>query len=320
MKGTAWPPPDPHKPSNGGPSGMCVAYSADGISWEKPDLPVRPGTNMVRDRLFDGNTIWLDKREPDPSRRWKGAFVDEIEHYSAYTLEASPDGIHWERIVNRTGSIEDCSRVFFNPFRKQWVFSIKTGIAGLGRQRAYWERSDLFHGPGWGVGGWNPSEPHPPPGAAFPWPTVDFADDFDPLAPKLPSGQKMPRKDLSHPSYPQVYTVDAVPFESLMIGLFVIIECDDGGKGCDGLSDHEMEVFVAFSRDGFSWSRPPAPRAPLAAMNTTNTTNWNWVSPDRSKRSRSTGCCVPHIIDGALRSSSMCRPPPGASSRCRTRF
>ena len=54
---------------------MCVAYSNDGLSWTKPSLPVRPGTNMVRDRLFDGNTIWLDKSEPDPSRRYKGAFV-----------------------------------------------------------------------------------------------------------------------------------------------------------------------------------------------------------------------------------------------------
>ena len=62
-----------------------------------------------------------------------------------------------------------------------------------------------------------------------------------------------------------------------MVGLFVIIECDDGGKGCDQQSDHEMdEVFVAYSRDGFAWSRPPAPRTPLAAMNTTNTSNWNW--------------------------------------------
>ena len=36
------------------------------------------------------------------------------------------------------------------------------------------------------------------------------------------------------------------------------------------------EVFIAFSRDGFAWSRPPAPRSPLAAMNTSNTSNWNW--------------------------------------------
>jgi hypothetical protein len=75
VKGRPWPPPDPHKPSNGGPSGMCVAYSDDGRTFTKPSLPVRPGTNMVRDRLYDGNTVWLDKNEPDPSRRYKGAFV-----------------------------------------------------------------------------------------------------------------------------------------------------------------------------------------------------------------------------------------------------
>jgi hypothetical protein len=176
-------------------------------------------------------------------------FCDEDTHYAAYTLEASPDGVHWQRIVNKTGAIQDCSRVFYNPFRQVWAFSIKTGVAGFGRQRAYWERPDLFHGPGWGVGDWKPTMPHPPPGAPFPWPTIDFADDRDALAPHLPSGQKLPRRDLSHPSYPQVYTVDAVPYESLMVGLFVIIECDMGGEGCDQTSDHEMdEVFVAFSR------------------------------------------------------------------------
>ena len=212
-------------------------------------------------KLYDGNTIWLDKNEVDPSRRYKGAFVDEDNKYAAYTLEASPDGVHWQRIVNKTGPIQDCSRVFFNPFRKKWVFSIKTG-GSLGRQRAYWERDDLFHGPGWG-GSVVP----------FPWPTVDYDDAADPLAPQLPSGQKLP----GHQYYPQVYTVDAIAVESLMIGMFVIIECDDGGKGCDHMSDHEMdEVYVAFSRDGFSWSRPPAPRTPLAAMNTTHTSNWNW--------------------------------------------
>lgn len=140
VEGRPWPPPDPHKPSNGGPSGMCVAYSSDGRKFTKPSLPVRPGTNMVRDKLYDGNTIWLDKREPNPSRRYKGAFVDEDTHYAAYTLEASPDGVHWQRIVNKTGAIQDCSRIFYNPFRQVWAFSIKTGVAGFGRQRAYWER------------------------------------------------------------------------------------------------------------------------------------------------------------------------------------
>ena len=46
-------------------------------------------------------------------------------------------GVHWEVIVNRTqGTISDCSRVFYNPFREKWVFSIKTNIGyGVGRAR-----------------------------------------------------------------------------------------------------------------------------------------------------------------------------------------
>jgi hypothetical protein len=44
-------------------------------------------------------------------------------------------------------------------------------------------------------------------------------------------------------------------------GLFVGIECDMGGEGCDQMSDHEMdEVFVAFSRDGFAQNFAPVRR------------------------------------------------------------
>ena len=117
------------------------------------------------------------------------------------------------------------------------MFSIKTGtyscaegasstcllLKSLGRQRAYWERDDLFHGPEWG-GAVVPKHSTcvvPPAsdsagGAAcpFPWPTVDYDDASDPLAPQLPSGQKLP----GHQYYPQVYTVDAIAVESLMVG------------------------------------------------------------------------------------------------------
>jgi hypothetical protein len=44
-----------------GPSdtGTCVAYSKDGITWEKPLQDVVNGTNFVRRVAYDGNTVWL---------------------------------------------------------------------------------------------------------------------------------------------------------------------------------------------------------------------------------------------------------------------
>ena len=168
----------------------------------------------------------LDKNEANPAWRYKGAFVDAANHYSAYTLEASPDGVHWTPIVSKTASISDCSRIFYNPFRKTWAFSIKTVIESLGRQRAYWERPHFFHGPGWGAAGWSPTATHPPPGAAFPWPTVDFDDSSDPLAPRLLSGQKMPQDLLPtgqaayvH-TYPQVYYLRSLAMMQACIYLF----------------------------------------------------------------------------------------------------
>lgn len=116
-----------HAQSRSGPSdtGTCLAYSADGVHFTKPLQDVVPQTNFVRQVAFDGNTVWLDRTEQNASRRYKMADVDEAQGYAHYTLLASPDGVHWETVVNRTeGTISDCSRVFYNPFREKCVVFI----------------------------------------------------------------------------------------------------------------------------------------------------------------------------------------------------
>ena len=73
-----------------------------------------------------------------------------------------------------------------------------------------------------------------------------------------------------------------------MLFNIAILECDWGEQGFDtcprgrpGTSpyNHEMnENFVAFSRNGFDFSRPPAPRKAFAQLNASSATNWNaWV-------------------------------------------
>jgi hypothetical protein len=37
----------------------------------------------------------------DPAWRYKGAFIDDANHYGACALEASPDGVHWHRQQDR---------------------------------------------------------------------------------------------------------------------------------------------------------------------------------------------------------------------------
>ena len=86
----------------------------------------------------------------------------------------------------------------------------------------------------------------------------------------------------------ELYDLSGVAYESIMLFNIAILECDWGEQGFDtcprsrpGTSpyNHEMnENFVAFSRDGFHFSRPPAPRQAFAKLNASNATNWNaWV-------------------------------------------
>lgn len=206
-----------------------------------------------------GNTVWHDRGEKNASRRYKMADIDDANTggpnwYSHYTLLSSPDGVHWHTEINRTaGAVSDCSRVFYNPFRERWVFSIKTNIglcapyprgsacgpaqsSGIGRARGYWESPDLFDmnytrwkmngetgdsdKPGPGYGRWDD------PGEIYPWLWADVADDQDPET-------KHPRSPNNE--YAQLYTVDAVAYESVMVAFLSILECDNYGEGpCPG--------------------------------------------------------------------------------------
>ena len=96
--------------------------------------------------------MWLDADPSTPAdRKYAMAAVFSAQHYSAYSILYSSDGIHWNLALNRTGPIEDRSSVFLNPMRapRKWVFSIKSGPPGFGRSRSYWESDQLDTGAQW---------------------------------------------------------------------------------------------------------------------------------------------------------------------------
>lgn len=66
-------------PDNGG---LRTAYaeSKDGIRWEKPNLGIYGNTSVVENTNRDAATVWLDKMESDPSKRYK-----------MFMIEAKPD-------------------------------------------------------------------------------------------------------------------------------------------------------------------------------------------------------------------------------------
>ena len=201
------------------------ATSKDGLHWEKPVFDVRPGTNVVQKDWRDSSTTWLDLDERDPLRHYK---LFRIGSGWTYRLYFSGDGIHWGEPVATTVAHGDRSTVFYNPFRKVWVFSIRSD-SPFGRARRYFEHTDVLKAakyqkgePVWWVG----------------------ADKLDP-----------PRGDLK--VQPQLYNLDAVAYESLLLGLFSIWR----GQPADRAKFNE--VHVGFSRDGFHWDRPC--RRPLVA-------------------------------------------------------
>ena len=227
----------------------CYATSEDGIHWEKPQLDVVGGTNVVHTARRDSGTVWLDLEDNDPGRCYKMFLYD---FKGGLSIHFSPDGIHWSEIA-RTGPTGDRTTVFYNPFRKVWVFSLREYFPppkGMGRCRRYWEHADVLAGAHWKAG-----EP----------PLWVGADSLDPV-----------RDDLKTPC--ELYNLDCVAYESLLLGLFTIWR----GQPADRAKPNE--VCIGFSRDGFHWHRPDR-RAFIPVSE--NYGDWNWGNVQSAG-----GCCL----------------------------
>jgi hypothetical protein len=139
--------------------------------------------------------------------------------------------------------------VFYNPFRKVWVFSIRAG-GKIGRCRRYWECKDPVAG-----SKWKKDEP------GF-W---VGADRLDPIRPDIRTK-------------PQLYNLDCVAYESLILGLFSIWY----GQPKDRAKPNEL--YVGYSRDGYHWHRPM--RRPLVGVSE-RYGDWNWANIQSAG-----GCCL----------------------------
>jgi hypothetical protein len=183
---------------------LCYAFSSDGLNWTKPRLSDAPltNTNMVLQLggARDSVTVWMDLHD-DPSRKFKLFAYFPNNNDSLLGIYYSPDGIHWsDRQPYTPNSLSDRTTVFRNPFRKVWVDSARNsttlppspsrGFAEV-RSRFYSESPDLLN--------WNPVNPQD----SF-WTS---RDDRDPPYP----GSTTP---------PELYNLDATPYESLLVGLF----------------------------------------------------------------------------------------------------
>ena len=120
------------------------AESKDGKNWVKPSLDIYENTNIVDTCNRDAATIWLDKLEKDPTKRYKMFNVERrpTDRRWQFILKYSADGIHWSNGVAQSGDLYDRSSAFYNPFRGVWALSMRYSTDVSSRSRSYLENEN----------------------------------------------------------------------------------------------------------------------------------------------------------------------------------
>jgi hypothetical protein len=215
----------------------ALATSTDGITWNRRTANVIAGTNIVRKHRRDSSTVWLDLNERDTAARFKMAWTS-MEGGNQLHLSTSPDGIHWTDRAD-AGPAGDRSTCFFNPFRQRWCFSLRDDDPKLGRVRRYVESASFVDAK------WSRDD-------AVAWVAADTDD----------RAQRNGR-------IAELYNVDAVGYESLMLGLFAVFHGEESNR------EKSNDLVVAFSRDGFHWTRPH--RDAFIGVSD-RAGDWNWAN------------------------------------------
>lgn len=245
-----------HKQSN---QTFYTAYaeSEDGKNWTKVISDVLPGTNIVDTCDRDAATIWLDKVEKDPSKRFKLFNVERrpTDKRWQFMLKYSSDGIHWSAPVAQSGDLYDRSSVFFNPFRNVWCLSMRYSTDVSSRSRSYLEADDpevavsMAHRVRKGV---------PDKNVVY-WFTPD---DKEPINEEFPAVE------------PGIYNFDCIPYESIMLGQYSVWQGPENNI-CGELGiQKKNEIMLGYSRDGFHFSRPT--HEPFMANDRSSDKTWNW--------------------------------------------
>jgi hypothetical protein len=225
---------------------ICLATSRDGLKWERPELDIQSGTNRVLPidmPMCDSWTVVRDFATKDPKQKYKmfvrppggaGHPDPKFNIGHGYSM-ISADGIRWTNRV-ATGPCGDRSTMFYNPFREKWVYSLRSTASFRGRSRHYWECDDFLAGASWQAN------------APVRWAAIDRLDLPDPEINDKPT----------------LYNLDAVAYESILLGFFEIHLGPSNTVSKKRGLPKITELQFAYSRNGFHWLRPdrtPAIRA-----------------------------------------------------------
>ena len=217
-------------------NGVAYATSTDGINWQKPLVGM--GNNIVNKHLPpDSTTVWLNQYATDESERYvmfvrtadtKYSNYQQGQYYYNGYIYTSPNGINWT-LKTQTGVCGDRSTIFYNPFLDKWCFSIRSYINHEGkathRARKLYMSSALENF----KNSWS---------TAVNW---LFADSND--------------KTNEYFNVAEIYCVDAVAYESIMLSVVEILEGPDNTQSVSLGIPKVTELTLAYSRDGFHFDR-----------------------------------------------------------------
>jgi len=210
----------------------ALATSQDGVHWERPSLDVVPGTNLILPKTIhpDSGSVIIDHHARSPDERYKMLVREPnpmgppwIDNFHGL-LFTSADGVHWKDI-GKTGPMDDRSTMYYNPFEKKWVQSIRLWDAHMGRARYFYEDEDFIRSTQWTRE------------TMIKWLRTDCLDQ----------GKYCP---------PQLYNFDAFAYESLMLGFHQVLHGPWNQVGEKSGLPKLTELYLSSSRDGFHWHRP----------------------------------------------------------------
>ncbi len=217
---------------------LSLATTTDMKTWTRKGPLLSEGLRWTGPKLATGgsdNCVWLDLNAKNPAERlkyltcWLHVPKEQRPDDFMHSLHVS-DGKTWSDAVPTTAAMDDYCSFFYNPFREKWVFSIKKGTS-RGRSRRYFESDDFLKGADWEKSVY--------------WTSTDKLDLPEPQGRYPGAGEPA-----------QLYSLNAVAYESLMVGMHYIHR---GPKNeiCDkGKFPKLLDLELGFSRDGFHWDRP----------------------------------------------------------------
>ena len=224
---------------------LSLATSTDMVHWTRPGPGLAGGNALLPQGLRwtgpelktggSDNCVWLDLNATNPAERikfltcWMHVPKEQRPPGFNHSLHVG-DGRTWSAAVPTDTAADDYCSFFYNPFRQKWCFSIKH-TERRGRCRYYLESGEFLQGADWSQ--------------AVYWTNADRLDLPEPAGRYPGAGDT-----------PQLYSLNAVAYESLLVGLHYIHRGPKNEVCAAGKFPKLIDLELGFSRDGFHWHRP----------------------------------------------------------------